>query len=41
MKKIIKTTVDWITGPFVRYKMRRRMKQRLAEIKKHDPFIYD
>ena len=36
MRKII----NWLTGPYRRYKEKKAFEARLAELRKRDPFIY-
>lgn len=32
--------VDWLLAPYRRWQQHRRYRQRLAELRKRDPFIY-
>ena len=40
MKKKFKKLIDWISAPYFKFKERQKLKKRLAELKKRDPFIY-
>ncbi len=38
--KMFKKIWYWISYPFYQYKEKQRMKKRLEELRKRDPFIY-
>ena len=38
--KMFKKLWYWINYPFYQYKEKQRMKKRLEELRKRDPFIY-
>lgn len=37
---MFKKILDFILGPYRRFQDKRRLKKRIAELRKRDPFIY-